>query len=297
MLLTIASLTNCAGKKYSKKIVMDHPEFMLQGHRGTRGLMPENTIPSMIKAVQDGANVLEMDLQFTADGIVVVAHDPFINRLYSLDPEGNEIPEEDDRKHIIYSMNYEEVRSYDVGSKEYPSYPEQAKFKTHIPRLSDLIDRVEQFTQGSQLQPVFYNLEIKAGPQGDLLWHPAPQELVRKLMRVFQDANIEHRYYISSFDKRQLRELRSSYPEVPLAFLTADENVPISQHIDSIGFAPEIFSPYYKVVTKAMVLEAQELGIKIVPWTVNEKELMLSLIKMGVDGIITDYPGVLYRLL
>jgi glycerophosphoryl diester phosphodiesterase len=296
MLLAITSLTNCAGKKNSKKIIMDYPEFMLQGHRGTRGLMPENTIPGMIKAVQDGANVLEMDLQFTADGAVVVAHDPFINRLYSLDSQGNEIPEEDARKHIIYAMNYEDVRSFDVGSKEYPSYPKQGKLSTYIPKLSALIDSVEQFTRETQLNPIFYNLEIKAGTQGDNLWHPDPKELVCKLMSVLKNANIENRYYISSFDIRQIKELRASYPEVPLAFLTADEHIPISQHIKSIGFTPEIFSPYYKVVTRAMVLEARELGIKIVPWTVNEEEMMISLINMGVDGIITDYPGVLYQL-
>jgi glycerophosphoryl diester phosphodiesterase len=258
--------------------------------------MPENTIPGMIKAIEDGANALEMDLQFTADGKVVVTHDPFINRSYNLDSQGNEIPKKDARKHIIYQMDYSEVRSFDVGSKVYPKYPEQKKFKTHIPELGELISNVEAFVIEHKFEPVIYNIEIKAGPDGDDLWHPAPADLVAMIVKLLKASNIENRYYLQSFDVRQIQEVKRSYPEIPVALLTADHGKTIEQHIKPVGFTPEIFSPYYKIVTKSMIAESQNAGMRIMPWTVNDVKTMKSLLKKGVDGIITDYPNVLCQL-
>jgi glycerophosphoryl diester phosphodiesterase len=258
--------------------------------------MPENTIPGMIKALQDGANTLEMDIQFTADGAVVVAHDPFIDRAYSLDSQSNEIPKKDARKYVIYRMDYSEVRLFDVGSKVYPKYPEQKKLKTHIPELGELINSVESFTTAQGLEPVIYNIEIKAGPDGDDLWHPSPVELVARVVKLLKALNIENRYYLQSFDERQIQEVKRSYPEIPVAFLTADHGKTVEQHLKQVGFTPEIFSPYYKIVTKSMIAESRLAGMKIMPWTVNDSKTMKSLLKKGVDGIITDYPNVLYTL-
>ncbi|WP_194850318.1 glycerophosphodiester phosphodiesterase family protein [Nonlabens antarcticus] len=275
---------------------MKYPEFFLQGHRGTRGLMPENTIPGMLKAIQDGANVLEMDLQFTADGVVIVAHDPFVNRTYSLDKTGADIPKSQARKHIFYRMNYSDVRLYDVGSKGNLKYLQQQKANAYIPELGELIAAVEKYVSDNKLQPVLYNVEIKAGPEGDLKLHPAPIHLIARVVSILKSANIENRYYIQSFDPRQIQEVKKTCPEIPVAFLTADNNKSVEQHLEPIGFEPEIFSPYFKIVTLEMVKESKDRGIKIIPWTVNQVKTMKSLMKMGVDGIITDYPGVLCQL-
>jgi len=275
---------------------MNNVEFLIEGHRGTRGLMPENTIPGMIKAIQDGADVLEMDLQFTADGSVVVAHDPFINRAYTLDRYGNEIPKSRARKNIIYRMNYCDVRQFDVGSKKYNKYPQQEKLKTYIPKLEELINYVEQFTKENQLKPISYNIEIKAGPDGDNVLHPPPAALIKKVVNILKAANIESRYRIQSFDRRQIQEVKKSYPEITVAFLTADKNKTVTEHLIPLGFLPAVFSPYYRIVTIPMVEQAHSLGIKIIPWTVNDKKSMKALIKKGVDGIITDYPGILKQL-
>jgi glycerophosphoryl diester phosphodiesterase len=258
--------------------------------------MPENTIPGMIKALENGANALEMDIQFTVDGEVVVAHDPYINRAYSLDSQGIEIPKKDARKHIIYQMDFSEVRSFDVGSMEYSKYPKQKKFKAHIPKLDELISSVETFVEDHKLNPVIYNIEIKASPDGDNIWHPAPTELVARVVKLLKFSNIENRYYLQSFDKRQIQEVKKSYPEIPVALLTADRGKTIKQHLKPVGFTPEIFSPHYKIVTKSMIAQSHNAGMKIVPWTVNDVKAMETLLKKGVDGIITDYPNVLYQL-
>jgi glycerophosphoryl diester phosphodiesterase len=258
--------------------------------------MPENTIPGMIKAIEDGANALEMDLQFTADGEVIVTHDPFINRAYSLDSQGHEISKKDARKHIIYRMDYAQVRSFDVGSKEYSKYPLQRKLKTHIPALAELISSVETFVKDHNWNPVIYNIEIKAGPDGDDLWHPAPLELIGRVVKLLKASHIENRYYLQSFDVRQIQEVKRSHPEIPVALLTADHGKTIEQHLKPVGFTPEIFSPYYKIVTKSMIAQSHNAGMKIMPWTVNDVKTMKSLLKKGVDGIITDFPNVLYQL-
>lgn len=288
--------TSCASKRTAKSIVMEYPEFLIEGHRGTRGLMPENTIPGMIKAIIDGSNVLEMDLQFTADGKVVVTHDPQINHLISLDIDGNEIPKEKARKYMIYQMNYNQVRSFDVGSKDYPAYPKQGKLNTYIPELGELIDSVETFIKINNLNPIIYNIEIKASPKGDDRLHPAPAALIKQVIQVLKNARIENRYYIQSFDKRQIQEVKKMHPEIPVAFLTGDGSKSIQQHVDDLGFAPEIFSPHFKIVNKTLIEQSHQMGIKIIPWTVNQKKNMIALIKMGVDGIITDYPNILSEL-
>lgn len=295
-IILVAGLVGCASKKKTNKNEIDFPEFMIEGHRGTRGLMPENTIQGMIKAVLDGANALELDLQFTADGKVVVAHDPYINRIYSLDPAGNEIPEEDAKKYIIYDMDYVDVRMFDVGSKDYPNYPRQGKLKTYIPELGEMIDSVEQFTTSNNMKPVIWNIEIKANLTSDNKYHPAPAELIRNVVEVLKSRGIDNRFYIQSFDARQIQEVRKSYPAIPVAYLTDDKSKTIAQHITAVGFQPEIFSPFHQIVTQSMIDEAHSLGMRIIPWTVNDESQMKSLMKMGVDGLITDFAGDLYHL-
>ncbi|PRP67979.1 hypothetical protein BST86_13215 [Nonlabens agnitus] len=271
------------------------PTFMLAGHRGTRGLMPENTIPSMIKAIEDGANVLEMDIQFTADGKVVVAHDPFINHRYSLDPKGQEIPQK--QKLVIYQMDYQQVRQYDVGSKHYPSYPKQCKLKTHIPELGELIDAVEEFTESSKRDPIIYNIEIKASPKTDGMYHPSPQHIATMVVSLLKQKNINNRFYIQSFDIRQLQEVRRRDKSIPLGFLTEDKRKTVQDQIDRLGFKPNFYSPYYKLAHQELVNEVQSMGMKFIPWTVNQKKDMKTLLHMNVDGIITDYPGMLHEII
>ncbi|MBF9255452.1 glycerophosphodiester phosphodiesterase [Pontibacter sp. 172403-2] len=272
------------------------PDFYKEGHRGTRGLMPENTIPAMKKAVDVGANVLEMDVQISKDGQVMVAHDPYINRNFALLPDGGEIPEEDARRYILHQMDYADIRRFDVGSKYYSSFPEQKKMPAYIPLLGELIDSVEQYTAAKGLPDVIYNIEIKANPEYDGVYQPEPQELIRLVMDVVNKKQLDNRFYIQSFDVRQIQEVHRQYPQVVIGFLTSDNKASFEDNIRKIGFAPQIYSPAYKLATSSLIEKCHEQGIKFVPWTVNTLEEMKELKAMGVDGIITDYPNLFSRL-
>lgn len=272
---------------------MDHfPEFYKEGHRGSRGFMPENTIPSMKKAIDDGANIIELDIQISQDKKVLVAHDPYINRQISLLPDGTELPESDARKYILYQMPYDSIRKFDVGSKYHPDFPQQRKIKTHIPLFGELIDSVEQYVANKGLSPVIYNIEIKANPREDGNYQPVPAELIGLVMDVVNSKKIDHRYYIQSFDIRQIQEVHKSFPQVPTGFLTSNKELSLDDNLKNIGFVPQIYSPHYKLATKELVEKAHEKGMKFVPWTVNTVEEMQALKEMGVDGIITDYPNL-----
>lgn len=276
---------------------MDHfPEFYKEGHRGSRGFMPENTVQSMKKAIDDGANIIELDIQISQDNKVMVAHDPYINRQISLLPDESELPEADARKYILYQMPYDSIRKFDVGSKDHPDFPQQKKVKTYIPLFSELIDSVEQYTADKGLSPVIYNIEIKANPKEDGNYQPVPAELIRLVMDVVNSKKIDHRYYIQSFDIRQIQEVHKSYPDVATGFLTSNKELSLEDNLKNIGFVPQIYSPHYKLATKELVEEAHEKGMKFVPWTVNTLEEMKVLKEMGVDGIITDYPNLFAEL-
>lgn len=273
------------------------PQFLHQGHRGTRGLMPENTIPSMIKAIEEGSNVIELDVHISKDKQVVVTHDPYINRLFTLMPNGQEIPEDEAKKHLIYQMEYSQIRQFDVGTKFHKGYPEQKKMKAYIPLLGELIDSVEQFTLSKKYPPVIYNIEVKADVNQDGIYQPAPAEYIDLVMGVVKEKNLNNnRYYLQSFDIRQIQQVNKKYPEVVIGFLTNNKELTFEENIENIGFTPQIYSPNFNLATTELIEKSHQQGMKFVPWTVNEKEDMERLIKMGVDGIITDYPDRLSQV-
>ena len=286
----------CVAQVAEKKEMKHFPKFYKEGHRGTRGLMPENTIPSMKKAIDDGANIIEVDIQISKDNLVMVAHDAYINPTFSLMTDGSEIPEEDARKYILYQMNYSEIRKFDVGSKLHKDFPTQKKVRAYIPLLGELIDSVEQYTKDKELPSMIYNIEIKSNPEKDGVYQPEPATLIKLVMDVLNMKNIAGRFYIQSFDVRQIKEVHNKYPQVVIGFLTSKKDVSLEDNLKQIGFKPEIYSPQYKLTTKTLINKCHDLGMKYVPWTVNTTEEMSQLIELGVDGIITDYPDLLSTL-
>jgi glycerophosphoryl diester phosphodiesterase len=209
ILLTCLNTLLIVGCKTQKPVTLMQnqvPAFLKEGHRGTRGLMPENTIPAMRKAIDVGANVLELDIQISQDNQVVVAHDPYINTAFTLGPDGNEIPAAEARKILLYQLPYSQIRQYDVGSKDYPAYPKQQKMPAYMPWLGELIDSVEQYLLTQKLPPVIYNIEIKSNPQQDGIYQPEPATLVKLVMEVVKQKQLPHsRYYVQSFDIRQIK--------------------------------------------------------------------------------------------
>lgn len=295
--LAVIFFAGCARDTQNQQTTMDHfPEFYKEGHRGARGFMPENTIPSMTKAIEDGANIIEVDIQISQDNKVMVAHDAHINRQISLLPGGEEIPEADAHKYVLYKLPYDSIRKFDVGSKYHPAFPQQKKIKAYIPLLGELIDSVEQFTKQKGYAPVIYNIEIKARPDQDGVLQPVPATLIDLVMAVIRSKDIGQRFYIQSFDVRQIQDVHNRYPAVVTGFLTSKKDATLQENLATIGFNPDIYSPHYRIATQALVEEVHGHGMKFVPWTVNTLEEMKELKAMGVDGIITDYPNLFSEL-
>lgn len=290
--LLMVCCLGCQTKTPYAVMEKNFPAFHKQGHRGTRGLMPENTIPAMKKAVDLGANILEVDVHISKDRQVVVAHDPVINPAFTLSPDGDKIPKEEAETYVLHQMDYADIRRFDVGSKYYSNFPEQQKMKVHMPLLGELIDSVEEYTAAKSLPNVIYNIEIKADPKYDNVYQPAPEELVKLVVEVVNEKNIGNRFYIQSFDIRQIQEVHKSYPQVVVGFLTSDKEASFEENISRIGFKPQIYSPHYKLVTRDLVEKSHREGMKLIPWTVNTLEEIRELQEMRVDGIITDYPNL-----
>lgn len=264
--------------------------YDLQGHRGARGLMPENTIPAMIKALDLGVTTLELDLAVTKDGEIIVSHEPWMNPMICLTPEGAQIPA-GDHGHNIYKMTFPEVLKYDCGSKTHSGFPKQVNFNVAKPKLVDLFDAVEKYVKDFGLPQPNYNIEIKSQPDGDGIYHPAPQEFSDKVFQLINGRVDWERINIQSFDFRVLHYYHKTYPQVVLAMLVEDASK-FTEQLEELGFQPHIYSPYFPKLTSEIVAVLHEKGMKVIPWTVNTSEQMETLLDLGVDGIITDYPNL-----
>lgn len=271
------------------------PKFDVQGHRGCRGLQPENTIPAFITALDSGVTTLEMDLAVTGDKQIIVSHEPWMSAVYCLDSSGKEIKAKDEMNYNIYQMTYEQVKQWDCGSKKNERFPQQAKMKTYKPLLSEVIVAVENNIKSFSRYEVDYNIEIKSLPQGDNKFHPAPAEFSDMVYNLIDQYLPWERVVIQSFDFRVLKYWHEKYPQVRLAALV--ENLQsVDQNLKSLGFRPSIYSPDYQLLSKSEVKYIRELGMRCIPWTVNDKKEMQELKGWGVDGFITDYPNLAKQL-
>lgn len=290
-LLALLSLSGCKtmqGKQSGNEL--EFPAFSSEGHRGARGLTPENTIIAMRHAIDLGITTLEMDTHITKDGQVVVTHDDYLSPSFMLTPEGKEIPKSDAKKYPVYQMDYSQLRQFDLGTKFHADFPGQKKIKSYIPLLSDLIDDVQKYTKGKK--QMFYNIETKCSEKGDGIVNPGPEEFVKLLMNVIEEKGISPYVIIQSFDKRTLQVLHKKYPKMKTSYLISNKKT-VAENLADLGFNPFILSPAYKMVNAEMVKQCHDRQIKVIPWTPNTPEEIAALKKLKVDGIISDYPNLL----
>jgi len=291
LLLIIFGIAISACKTSSKG--MSIPSFDKQGHRGARGLMPENTIPAMIRALELGVTTLEMDVVISGDGKVVVSHDPYFSSLISTKPDGSPVMHAEERNHILYAMDYADIRKWDVGLKPHLLFPRQAKIAAYKPLLEELVDSVEAYVKQRNLSPPQYNIETKCSPAGDGKYHPPPAEFIRLLMDVVNRKGIGERTIIQSFDERTLAIVHRDHANIRTAFLVeGSRKGTIQEQLEQLTFTPDIYSPEFRLVTQDMVRFCHGKGIKVIPWTVNDLTMINKLRELGVDGIITDYPDL-----
>lgn len=261
----------------------------IQGHRGARGLMPENSIPAFMKALEEGVTTLELDVVITKDKQVVVSHDPYILADICSKPNGIPVSEEEEKRLNIYQMDYSEVVGYDCGIRGNKRFPEQEKIASIKPLLIDVISMVEDYIRENGFPKVGYNIEIKSIESEYGYSQPQVDEFSKLVLEVINRRLTNDRFTIQSFDFNVLKYLHKSNPTVRLVVLI-ENTEGIDANLEMLGFTPEVYSPYYILLKKKDIDLIHEKGMKVIPWTVNDRKVMERLVADGVDGIITDYP-------
>lgn len=288
------------------------PGFDLQGHRGARGLAPENTLPAFAAALSLGVTTLELDAGVTRDGVVVIAHDRRLNPDIVREPDGTWLAAAGP---AIHDLSYAELARYDVGrlnpGRRYAArYPEQRPADgARIPRLSDLFALVRR----SGNEAVRFNIETKISPLDPQDTLP-PAEFARTLIAAIRADGMAARSTIQSFDWRTLAVVRAEAPEISTAHLSAQQRWLDNIRADSADGSPwtagvrfdahgsvprmvkaaggRIWSPFFGDLDRASLDEARRLGLSVVVWTVNEPAHISAMLDLGVDGIISDRPDL-----
>ncbi len=292
--------------------------FDLQAHRGGRGLAPENTLTSFSNALDIGVNTLELDVGITKDGVMVISHERSLYADITRDAQGVFLSA---RGPTIASLTLAELQRYDVGrqnpaSKYAQSFPQQKGTDgERVPTLASLFALAAK--RGAS--DIRFNIETKISP-GAASETLAPEPFVRALIAEIRKAGLTSRATIQSFDWRTLLIAQREAPEIVTVHLTSQQGAGDMVQVgkpgaslwlggydvdDYAGSVPKlvkaaggtVWSPNYKDVTEALVREAQTLGLKIVPWTVNEGADLARLLDWKVDGLITDYPDRLRALM
>ena len=273
------------------------PPFDWQGHRGCRGLMPENTIPAFVKALELGVNTLELDVVISKDGQVVVSHEPYFNPDISTAPNGQLVPK--GSKINLYEMAYTDIKKYDVGTRGNAAFAEQQKMPAHKPLLAEVIKVVEDYRKKHKLAAFGYNIELKSEADEYDKWQPQPAVFCDLVYKILATNTLFERVTVQSFDFNILKHWKKqtdagAYKKVAISALVSNLEG-IEKNIENLGFKPDVYSPYYKLLNTEKVKQLHVLGIKVIPWTVNTAAEMTNLQQMGVDGIITDYPNRIPR--
>ena len=291
--------------------VVTSPSFDLQGHRGARGLRPENTLLAFAEALRLGVSTLELDLGLTRDGVLVVGHDPRLSGDVARGPDGRFV---EGVGPAISFLTYDEVQRYDVGrlrpgSAYAARFPEQKGADgVRMPRLADVVALAERAGNRS----VRFNVEIKVDPRDPEATAP-PAAFADAVVRFVRDRGLASRVTIQSFDWRSLGRVREVAPEIERSCLTSEQ--PGDDTVQAglpgprawlggleprafAGSVPrlvaaaqcQVWSPDFHDVSRERVREAHALGVTVLPWTCNEPADMERLMDLGVDGMITDYP-------
>ena len=269
-----------------------------QGHRGCRGLFPENTLPAFQKALELGM-VLEMDVCISKDNQVVVSHEPYMNSLYCVHPDGKKVSKEEEKSLNLYQMNYAQIKSFDTGINGNPLFPHQEKISTYKPLLSEVLELAEAYRKKTG-KPVYYNIEIKSDSAEYGISQPKnTKEFCDLVYKTIENKTDLKFVTLQSFDFKILKmwhkkTVKGKYNSCLLSALVS-RKTPDKVILD-LGFIPQIYSPDYRSLSPFELKNCHHLGMKAIPWTVNDVMQMEELIRMGVDGIITDYPNLASNL-
>ena len=292
-------------------MILSKPGFIkIYGHRGARGVLPENTLESFEYLFENNIRAYETDILISKDNIPVITHDFKLDPSYTKDVNGNWIEDENIK---IIDLTYEEILKYDVGTLNKLSrygrkfINQKSLDNQKIPKLSDLL----KLSSDNEFDDLLINLEIKSTPIEEGLT-PSPEEMVKIVIDEVSRSNLSDKIIYSSFDWRVLREIKERDPKIPRAHLTSGAKGKIYDKSPWLDFTPlhsevelpklikalggSAWHPNYKDVNKEIIEISRNEGLPVNVWTVNKEQDMLRMIDYGVDGIMTDYPLKLMEL-
>ena len=270
----------------------------VHGHRGCRGLRPENTLPAFLHALELGVDVLELDVVISSDRQVVVAHEPWLSARLGTGPNGEPISLQQERAYNLYQMPYATIRRCVVGELPQAAFPKQVPVATYRPLLCDALQAVESACRLAGRPSVGYAIEVKSNPAGDDIFHPTPLPFVELVLAELQAAGVAERTTLLSFDLRILQAVRAQAPRQALCLL--NENLsPATVLFEALGFVPDTYGPDFELLSFDTVQEfhASYPGLRLVPWTLNTQADFAQALEWEVDGITTDYPELLLSFL
>lgn len=261
-------------------------EHFIHGHRGARGIFPENTIVGFQQSFKQGVRAFELDLVVSEDKHLVVSHEPYMNALFCLDPTGRDILKKNEKNHNLYRMTLEEIQRYDVGTKCHPLFPRQKNSFMVKPSLSQLIRSFSAEYRSN----IFWNIEIKSEKEIYGTYQPYPQEFAHLVLAEISSLGIESSCMIQSFDPNIIEAINQLHSNIPLSFLI-ENKLSLHENLERLTFVPQYYNPLHTLINQDLIDQIHALNMKIVPWTVNEYKRAQELIDMGVNGIISDYPA------
>ena len=260
-----------------------------QGHRGARGLYPENSTVGLVKALDFQIQTLELDVVVSQDSQLILSHEPWFSHTICQHLDGQEITETEAEALKIIDLDYKDIKGFDCGSLGNPRFTEQKKIKTYKPSFMDAISNVELHCRKTKRTPPKYNVELKSRPSWYGVFIPQPKKFVQLALQEIELLEIENQITLQSFDPAILNEVHRQAPNISTSFLV--ENIDgLDANLKKLNFTPDIYSPYFKLLNVGAVNAIHQKGMKVIPWTINDPVIMKKLIEIGVDGIITDYP-------
>ena len=289
--------------------------FDIEGHRGARGLAPENTLAAFERALAIGVTTIETDIAVTRDDVLVIAHDPHLNPDLVRGPDGAWLAV---KGPAIRSLSYAELQRYELGRIN-PASAYAKQFPTQQPVDGQRFPTLDQVLALGAGNAVRFNLETKITP-GSGSGTADPAMFARLLVAVTRAAGMAQRVTVQSFDWRTLAEVNRLAPELPTACLTIESEgmdtvarnsgqpsawhagLDLAQHGGSLprlvkAAGCRTWSMFWRNLAPEAVAEAHALGLTVLPWTVNDPADMARLVDWKVDGIITDYPDRLRRVM
>lgn len=262
----------------------------VQGHRGARAVLPENSLAAFEYAIELGVDTLEFDMGVTQDGVVVVIHDQKINPVICQYKNGDPIEEE----LWVHQLSYEQIKQFDCGSKQNPRFKKQKTITgTEIPALEEVFEMVKNSTL-ENAKTVLFNIETKSDPSLPFA-QPEPDVFVELVYETVKKFGLENRVTLQSFDHRTLVSAAQYAPELQRSALFSE--APEDWLQAAIDADAHVISPHHQIINRKTVELLQEEGLAVIPWTANSKRQWARLIKLGVDGIISDDPKALIDFL